>query len=121
MRTRLNIILWILQCLLAALFLFAGAIKLILPAVELQKQVPSLTVPFLRFIGVAEVLGGLGLILPGLLRVKVSLTPLAAACLVIIMIGATVITHALIPATVGILLICVAYARWRVNPLRESA
>jgi len=79
----------------------------------------------LRFIGVSETLGGLGLILPGLLRIQPGLTPLAAAGLVIIMIGATVVTlmggavsPALIPLVVGLLAAFVAYGRWRVAPLR---
>jgi hypothetical protein len=62
----------------------------------------------------------LGLILPGLLRIKPGLTPLAATGLVIIMIGATVLTligdgivPALFPLVVGILLAFVAYGRWR--------
>ena len=73
-----------------------------------------------RFIGVAEVLGALGLILPGLLRIRTGLTPLAALCLTPIMIGATVISlssgpaaPALIPATVGILAALVAFGRRR--------
>lgn len=85
----MNIALWIIQVLLALLFLFAGAMKLIMPIEEMTKQMP-LAIPglFLRFIGVVEVLGGLGLILPMLLRIKPWLTPLAAAGLVILMIGA---------------------------------
>lgn len=111
--------LWIIQVLLALLFLFAGGMKLILP---LEKMQGPVTLPgwFLRFIGVAEMLGGLGLILPTLLRIRPGLTPLAAAGLVIIMIGAVVTTlvggdvaSALIPAVVGILLLFVAYTRWR--------
>ena len=116
--------LWIIQGLLAALFLFAGGTKLILPLDVLmsmgspnQIQLPGW---FVRFIGVAEVLGALGLILPGLLRIRPGLTPLAAAGLVIIMIGATVITlaadgvaPALIPLVVGLLSAFVAYGRWR--------
>ena len=111
--------LWIVQVLLALLFLFAGGMKLILPLDKMQGPV-ALPGWFLRFIGVAEVLGGLGLILPALLRIRPGLTPLAAAGLVIIMIGATVTTlvggdvvSALIPAVVGILLLFVAYNRWR--------
>ena len=80
---------------------------------------------FVRFIGVAEVLGAIGLILPGLLRIRPGLTPLAAAGLVIIMIGATVITLAagdvalaLIPLAVGLLSAFVAYGRWRLVPHR---
>ena len=68
--------LWTIQGLLAVLFLFAGGTKLVLPIAEMTKeiQMPGL---FLRFIGVAEVLGALGLILPGLLRIRTGLTPLS--------------------------------------------
>jgi hypothetical protein len=119
--------LWIIQGLLAALFLWAGGIKLVLPLEKLTGpvQLPGL---FLRFIGVAEVLGALGLILPGLLRIRPGLTPLAAAGLVIIMIGATVLTLvggdvvlSLIPLVVGLLAAFVAYGRWRLAPLRGSS
>jgi hypothetical protein len=116
--------LWIVQGLLALLFLWAGGIKLVLPLEELAGPVP-LPGSFLRFIGVVEVLGAIGLILPGLLRIRPGLTPLAAAGLVIIMIGATVITlasgdvaMALIPLVVGSLAAFVAYGRWRLAPLR---
>jgi uncharacterized membrane protein YphA (DoxX/SURF4 family) len=110
--------LWIVQGLLAALFLFAGGMKLYLPIEEMTKEMPM---PgwFLRFIGVAEMLGAIGLILPGLLRIRPGLTPLAAAGLVIIMIGATVISlaggvaQALIPLVAGLLAAFVAYGRWR--------
>ena len=68
----------------------------------------------------AEVLGALGLILPGLLHIRPGLTPLAAAGLVLIMIGATVLTlaegtvaSALIPLVVGLLAAFVVYGRWR--------
>jgi hypothetical protein len=114
----MNRALWIVQGLLAALFLFAGGTKLVLPLAALmeQTQLPGL---FVRFIGVAEVLGAIGLVLPGLLRIRSGLTPLAAAGLVIIMIGATLLTlaggevaPALIPLVVGLLLAFVAYGRW---------
>jgi uncharacterized membrane protein YphA (DoxX/SURF4 family) len=118
--------LWIIQGLLALLFLFAGGMKLVLPIEEMTKQIPMPGL-FLRFIGVAEMLGGLGLILPGLLRVRPGLTPLAAAGLVIIMIGATAVTlavgpvaPALIPLVVGLLAAFVAYGRWRLAPHRGS-
>src|SRR5438876_257280 len=116
--------LWIVQGLLAALFLFSGAMKFIMPLEEMTKQMPM---PgwFLRFIGVAEVLGALGLILPGLVKIRPGLTPLAAAGLVIIMIGATPISFviggvgmALIPLVVGLLAAFVAYGRWRIAPHR---
>ena len=65
--------LWIVQVLLALLFLFAGATKLVLPIEELTAQMPMPEL-LLRFIGVVEVLGGLGLVLPGLLRIRPGLT-----------------------------------------------
>jgi uncharacterized membrane protein YphA (DoxX/SURF4 family) len=118
--------LWIVQVLLAALFLFAGGMKLVMPIEEMAKQI-ALPGLFLRFIGVAELLGGLGLVLPGLLRIRPGLTPLAAAGLVIIMIGATALTlvigpvaPALIPLVVGLLAVFVAYGRWRLAPHRRS-
>jgi hypothetical protein len=119
--------LWIVQGLLALLFLFAGGMKLVQPIEALTEQMP-LPGLFVRFIGVAEVLGAIGLILPGLLRIRPGLTPLAAAGLVIIMIGATVLTLAsgevvlaLIPLVVGLLLAFVAYGRWRLAPHRDLA
>ncbi|HZM63216.1 MAG TPA: DoxX family protein, partial [Vicinamibacterales bacterium] len=112
-------VLWIVQALLAALFLFAGVMKLILP-IEAMAGPVDLPGPFLRFIGVVETLGALGLILPGLFKVRPVLTPLAAAGLVVIMAGATVITAmggqiapALVPLTVGLLASSVAYGRRR--------
>jgi uncharacterized membrane protein YphA (DoxX/SURF4 family) len=111
--------LWVVQGLLALLFLFAGGMKLVLPVEEMTKQMP-LPGAFMRFIGVAEVLGGLGLILPGITGIRPGLTPLAAAGLVLIMIGATVVSAAtsgivpaLFPLAVGFLLAFVAYRRWR--------
>lgn len=115
-------VLWIVQGLLALLFLFAGGVKVSLPLDVLTKQMP-LPGLFVRFIGVAEVLGALGLILPGLLRVRTGLTPLAAAGLVVVMIGATVFTLAtgggplaLIPLVVGLLAAFVAWGRWQLVP-----
>jgi hypothetical protein len=119
--------LWIGQGLLAALFLFAGGMKLVLPLDQMTGPV-ALPGWFLRFIGVAEVLGALGLTLPGLLRIRPGLTPLAAAGLVIIMIGAIVLTLvggmvavALINAVVALLAAFVAYGRWRLAPHSGSS
>ena len=116
--------LWIVQGLLAAVFLFAGGVKLYLPIEELTKEMP-LPGLFVRFIAVCEVLGALGLILPGLLRIQPGLTPLAAAGLAIIMTGATVVTlgsgqiaPSLISLVVGLLAAFVAYGRWRLAPDR---
>ena len=121
-----NYALWVVQWLLALLFLWAGGVKLVLPLEALKGPV-ALPGQFVRFIGLAEALGAIGLILPWLLRIRPVLTPLAAAGLVIIMIGATVITlmggggaFALFPATVGILAASVAYGRRLAAPRRRS-
>src|SRR5262245_25280296 len=89
----LNVVLWIAQALLALLYLFAGGMKLIMPIEEMTRDV-ALPGAFLRFIGVCEVLGALGLVLPWLLGIWPALTPLAAGGLTVIMAGATVITAA---------------------------
>jgi hypothetical protein len=112
-----NVRLWVVQGLLAVVFLGAGISKLVLPMEELTREVdyPEL---FIRFIGVCETLGALGLVLPGITRIRPGLTSLAAAGLVVIMVGAAVLTlaigggaAALIPAVVGVL--CAYVARGR--------
>lgn len=115
--TRTNVTLWIVQGLLAALFLFAGGFKLVTPPAELAR-VAHMPAPFLEFIGACEVLGALGLVLPGIFRVRRGLTPLAAAGLVLIMIGAVVLTvaqqgvaAALFPFVTGVLAAGVAIGR----------
>ena len=118
--------LWTVQALLALLFLFAGGMKLTLPPEVFEGGPVALPVAFVRFIGVAQVLGALGLVLPGLLRIHTGLTPLAAAGLVIIMSGATALglagvggsdpMLALIPLVVGLLAAFVAYGRWQLVP-----
>src|SRR5215471_18976832 len=65
-----RIALWVVQGILAALFLFAGGFKLAAPAAELSRVAAPLSGGFLKFIGVCEVLGGLGLVLPGLFRIR---------------------------------------------------
>jgi len=122
---RANYALWTMQWLLALLFLFAGSMKLILPIAEMTRQM-AFSGAFLRFIGVAEVLGAIGLILPWLLGIRRELTALAASGLVIIMVGATLVVltsgsraAALMPFCTGILLLVVARGRW--TPVTGSA
>ncbi len=123
----MNILLWVIQILLALLFLFAGGTKLIWSMEDMQEmaspdqvQLPEL---FIRFIGVVEVLGALGLVLPGIFRIRRGLTALAATGLAIIMVGAVIITiagggppitriaMAITPLIVGVLCAFVAYGR----------
>src|SRR2546426_5789925 len=89
-RSTMNVALWIVQGLLAALFLFAGGAKLVLPLAQMAGQV-ALPGWFLRFLGVAEGLGALGLALPGLLPIRPGLTPLASPGRGFIMIGGAVV------------------------------
>lgn len=125
----MNRALWIVQGLLSALFLFAGGVKLMMPIEELTAGSP-LPGAFIQFIGVAEVLGAIGLILPWALRILPGLTPLAASGLVIIMIGATTMVamgiggdpvSALVPGITGLLAAFVAYGRSTSTPRRRAA
>jgi hypothetical protein len=109
--------LWTVQGLLAAMFLLAGAMKWAMPIAMLEAQ-SHLPGAFVRFIGVCEILGALGLILPGLFRIRTELTFLAATGLVLIMTGATTVTlaqgqiaPALAPLVLGILAAFVARGR----------
>ena len=118
--------LWIAQGLLTALFLFAGVMKLVTTADALEAQA-HMNGTFLHFIGLCEALGALGLVLPGLFRIRTELTPLAAAGLTIIMTGATVIglasgqpQMAIVPAVITALCAYVAYGRWQRAPHQRS-
>ena len=110
--------LWTVQVLLGLLFVWAGVLKFILPVEILTSGPAPLPLAFLRFIGAAELLGGLGLILPGLLRVARGLTPLAALGLLTIMAGATVVSvaggaigGAVVPAVLGLLAALIVLGR----------
>ncbi|HEV3331910.1 MAG TPA: DoxX family protein [Bryobacteraceae bacterium] len=115
----MNRALWIAQILLALLFWFAGGAKFVMPVDQMIQGLPPALASgaFIHFIGVCEILGGVGLILPALLRIKPGLTPLAAAGLLIIMIGAIVVSLpqgigvAVLPLVTGLLLMFVAYGR----------
>lgn len=88
-----NITLWILQGLLAALNIMAGASKLFQPIDELSKMIPwtsEVSSGLVRFVGLAELAGGLGLILPSLLRIQPRLTALAALGLGLVQVLAAI-------------------------------
>jgi len=117
-------ILWIVQVLLSLTFLFAGSTKFMM-TVEQMNSMAKIPLPglLIHFIGVCEILGAIGLILPWLLWIKPKLTPLAACGLVIIMIGAVTLTvaggdilPALFPLVVGLLAAFVAWGRFRMLP-----
>lgn len=119
--------LWIVQVLLAVLFLAIGFAKLFLPIDQLAPNIPWVTdVPVLlvRFIGLAELAGALGLVLPAATRIQPQLTPLAAAGLALIMLLAAVFhltrgeTFRLAPTLVLFALAAfVAYGRWKLAPI----
>ena len=119
----IHYVLWTVQWLLALLFLFAGSMKFIMSVEEMTQQV-KMPGAFLHFIGTMEMLGAIGLILPGLLRIRPGLTPLAACGLVIIMIGAVAITvssmgmsAAILPLIIGFIAAFIAYGRSRIAPI----
>ena len=125
--SKANTTLWIIQGILAALFLFAGISKLVMPIEVMTKEIhlPGL---FLRSIGILETLGAIGIVLPGLLKIRPELTSLAAGGLVVIMIGAASLTlttttpvGAVFPIIVGILAGIVAYGRIQLAPYRGSS
>ncbi|HET6979436.1 MAG TPA: DoxX family protein [Pyrinomonadaceae bacterium] len=126
----MNILLWIIQILLGLLFLFAGGTKFYY-TIEQMRAMGSpnqIMFPgwFIHFIGVCEILGGLGLILPGLTRIKPFLTVLAAIGLTIIMVGAFVVValgDGIGPAVPNLViaLLCafVAYGRTKLRPFQS--
>ena len=117
-------VLWVAQILLALGMLFAGAIKQTMSDVELTSFYPIFPAIFIRFIGVCEVLGAIGVIVPAALRIRPELTPLAAAGLAVIMAGAVVSTIAMgaapmigTPLILFLLAVFVAYGRWKLAPI----
>ena len=118
---------WIVSGLLAAVFLLAGGMKLVMPAELLAEQSPLPTL-FVRFIGLAEVLGAVGLILPAALRIRPGLTIVAAVELAHVMLAATLITAAMgdpasaaVPLIVGALATFVAIGRYRQQTTQSVA
>jgi uncharacterized membrane protein len=125
-----NIVLWVLQVLLGIYFLFVGVTHFIIP--------PGLPAPMswmyelspgLHYIsGIAEILGGLGLILPGLVKRYTYLTPLAALGLVLVMIGAMIFhitrgeaQNIFLNVILAVVLAFVAYGRWKLRPLEDRS
>lgn len=120
----MNAMLWVVQGFLFFIFLFSGIMKATQPERKLvangQTGVEGLSAPFIKFIGISEVMGAFGLMLPQLLKTMPALTPLAAACLGIIMIPAGIIHYKrgekkTVFINIFILLLCVfvAYCRWQ--------
>ena len=120
----LNIALWVLQVLLAAAYVAHGWMMVSPPAELVALMNAQLGVGFRLFLGVAELLAAVGLILPGVTRIRPVLTPLAAAGLMIVMSSATALHifrgengSAVSAAVLFVLVTIVAYTRWKVQPI----
>jgi uncharacterized membrane protein YphA (DoxX/SURF4 family) len=118
---------WTVQTLLALLFVFAGTMKFLMPPERMQGPI-ALPLDFIYFIGAMEILGGLGLVLPGVFRVQTRLTTAAAVGLVTIMAGATTVSimgfgiaAGTVPAVVGMLAATIAYTRTNIVPFTRSS
>ena len=126
MKSALNTVLWVMQALLALAFLNAGYLKTFRPIQEIAPTIfwaPLLPEPLVRFIGISELLGAIGLILPALLRIRPQLTTLAAAGLTLVMLLANIFHIArgefvVLPMTGLFLLLLafIAYGRWKWSP-----
>ena len=125
--TALNIGLWLVQLVLAAMFGMAGVMKSTAPIADLTAQMgwPGVLPPALvRFIGVSELAAAIGLVLPAATRIKPQLTPLAAAGLVVIMVLAAIFHVArgemgALPFNLGLgaAAAFVAWGRWQKAPI----
>jgi hypothetical protein len=117
-------VLWVAQVLLALGMASAGIIKLVWPDADLEAAYPLFPAVFIRFIGVCEILGAIGVVVPAALRIRPELTPLAAAGLAIIMGGAVISTIMMgaasmiaMPLILFLLAVFVAYGRWKLAPI----
>ncbi|MCS3735302.1 DoxX family protein [Mucilaginibacter dorajii] len=89
----LNIILWVTQVLLAATLIWAAAMKLFQPIEKLSAMWPwagQVPVALVKFTGIIDLLGALGLLLPALLRIRPKLTPIAAVAIIVLMVSASI-------------------------------
>lgn len=124
----MNIILWVLQIVFGLFFIFVGVQHFVLPPnlPAMMSWMYELPAGLHVVSGILEILGGLGLILPGLFRVQTRLTPLAALGLVFVMFGAAfwhitrgefqnVVQNLVVAALLGF----VAYGRWKLSPLKD--
>jgi hypothetical protein len=87
----LNIILWVTQALLAATLIWAAAMKLFQPIEKLSAMWPwagQVPVALVKFTGIIDLLGALGLLLPALLRIRPKLTPIVAVAIIVLMVCA---------------------------------
>ncbi|MFN8457576.1 MAG: DoxX family protein [Anaerolineae bacterium] len=125
----MNIVLWVTQILLAAMFLMAGFFKAFQPLDALGQMIPwTLDAPLalVRFIGVSELLAGIGLIAPPLTGIKPRLTIAAAAGIMLVMVSASIFhlargeySYIIFNLVLLALAAFVAYGRWKVAPFKK--
>jgi len=120
-----NILIWVLQVLLALVFFAHGCLFLFPPASLVAQMNASLPRWFQLFLGVAEVLAAVGLTLPGITRIQPWLVSWAAAGVMIVMISATIfhtvrgeVSSAITTAVLLAVATFVGYMRWRIAPIR---
>jgi putative oxidoreductase len=126
----INAWLWIAQSFLAAIFLLTGGMKLAMPMEKIAEMLPwvaNAPAVLVRFIGLSEVLGAAGLILPAALRIKPQLTTLAAAGVAIVMVLATAfhllqgeLAHAVAPIVMFIIALFIAWGRTKKAPIESK-
>ena len=127
--TGLNAFLWFIQIFLAVQYLFHGWIFVSPPAVMAEAIAGmGLNPAFRQFIGIAEILAAIGLVLPGLTRILPWLTPLAALGLTVVMASATIfhigrneVPNAVSAVNLVVLVALTAYLRWKVVAVRSRA
>jgi hypothetical protein len=124
----MNILLWVLQALLAAAFLAHGLMLRMPPADVAPLLAASLPRGFWVFLGWAEIAAAVGITLPGAARIQPWLVPLAAAGIMFVMVSATIwhvvrgeISSAIITLVLLAMSTYVAYMRWRVYPIRPRS
>lgn len=122
-----NIALWIAQALLAAMFFLAGMMKTFSPLSELVARGMDYGTVITRFIGMSELLGGVCLILPSILRVKPMLTIWTAIGITVIMVIAvgyhflqSDLAGSMTPALLGLMALIIAWGRSEKIPYSEK-
>ena len=120
----LRIALWSVQIVLAIVFALAGWMKVSTPAAELSKMASGFPLALLRFIGIAELAGAIGIVLPALTRIAPVLTPLASSGFVIVMASAGVLHlvrgqfgELVVVIVLGALAYFVAWGRFKRAPI----
>ncbi len=118
----MNLLIWILQGLLAAMFCFSGILILSQPAEKLAPKMPFVkdyTPAMVKLVAYAHILGALGLLLPLLLNILPILTPVAACSLAVVMLlaakynfGRGDMKSVTVDMVLGVLFILIAYYRF---------